>query len=225
MASCVRFAVALLHGAGRLWWRQRSARRRRRPRRRRPRRRPTTKADAKPTDRCADRQAGARGAVVVPLRKDAKGRGMPPAPSPTTARTRRPTRSRSTSAKPQAATRGRTTKQVPNVAAGGSAKFAIAEVPAPKAGGPCHVQVLRRVSRRVAQRYSLKWRDDHTAPVTWTASGDYEDISYETRHEGIAKITICRPEVHNAFRPQTIIEIGAGAHRCARGRDGRRRSS
>ena len=47
-----------------------------------------------------------------------------------------------------------------------------------------------------------------TAPVTWTAAGEYEDISYETSPEGIAKITICRPEVHNAFRPQTIIEIG-----------------
>ncbi len=36
------------------------------------------------------------------------------------------------------------TKQLPNVQAGGSAKFAIAKVPAPKDGGPCHVQVLRR---------------------------------------------------------------------------------
>lgn len=36
------------------------------------------------------------------------------------------------------------TKQLPNIQAGGSAKFAIAKVPAPKDGGPCHVQVLRR---------------------------------------------------------------------------------
>lgn len=36
------------------------------------------------------------------------------------------------------------TKQVPNIQAGGSAKFAIAKVPAPKDGGPCHVQVVRR---------------------------------------------------------------------------------
>ncbi len=47
---------------------------------------------------------------------------------------------------------------------------------------------------------------DHDAP-DWTSSGDYEDIRYETTSDGIAKITICRPEVHNAFRPQTIIEI------------------
>ncbi|HVW40598.1 MAG TPA: 1,4-dihydroxy-2-naphthoyl-CoA synthase [Amycolatopsis sp.] len=43
--------------------------------------------------------------------------------------------------------------------------------------------------------------------VAWTASGDYTDIHYETTRDGIAKITIDRPEVHNAFRPQTLIEI------------------
>ncbi len=36
------------------------------------------------------------------------------------------------------------TKQLPNIAAGGSVKFALAKIPAPKAGGTCHVQVLRR---------------------------------------------------------------------------------
>ena len=42
----------------------------------------------------------------------------------------------------------------------------------------------------------------------WRAGGDYRDIAYETA-EGIAKITICRPEVRNAFRPQTLAELGA----------------
>ena len=42
--------------------------------------------------------------------------------------------------------------------------------------------------------------------VTWTSAGEYEDIRYETSGDGIAKITIDRPEVRNAFRPQTLIE-------------------
>ncbi len=40
----------------------------------------------------------------------------------------------------------------------------------------------------------------------WTQLGDFEDIRYETV-EGIAKLTICRPEVRNAFRPQTLFEL------------------
>ena len=51
--------------------------------------------------------------------------------------------------------------------------------------------------------------------VTWTpapapAGGEYTDIRYEKSagpDQGIAKITIARPEVRNAFRPRTIIEI------------------
>ena len=51
--------------------------------------------------------------------------------------------------------------------------------------------------------------------TTWTdargdAGGDFEDIRYERSaapDSGIAKITIARPEVRNAFRPRTIVEI------------------
>ncbi len=42
--------------------------------------------------------------------------------------------------------------------------------------------------------------------IDWTKVRDYEDVLYE-KAEGIAKITIDRPEVRNAFRPETIMEL------------------
>jgi len=46
------------------------------------------------------------------------------------------------------------------------------------------------------------------APVEWRSAAEYGDIRYETA-EGIAKITIDRPDVLNAFRPQTLVEVSA----------------
>lgn len=42
--------------------------------------------------------------------------------------------------------------------------------------------------------------------MEWQTAGEYEDIRYETSG-GIAKITIDRPEVRNAFRPKTLFEL------------------
>jgi naphthoate synthase len=46
----------------------------------------------------------------------------------------------------------------------------------------------------------------------WRPAGEYGDIRYEVA-EGIAKITINRPEVRNAFRPETLIEISDALER------------
>ncbi|HVO30909.1 MAG TPA: 1,4-dihydroxy-2-naphthoyl-CoA synthase [bacterium] len=46
-------------------------------------------------------------------------------------------------------------------------------------------------------------------PVRWTTVKGYEDLVYEKSPEGIAKITINRPEVRNAFRPKTVKELKA----------------
>ncbi len=47
---------------------------------------------------------------------------------------------------------------------------------------------------------------DLYAPIEWQAAAEYGDIRYE-KADGIAKITIDRPEVRNAFRPQTLAEL------------------
>jgi naphthoate synthase len=48
--------------------------------------------------------------------------------------------------------------------------------------------------------------------AAWQSAGEFRDIRYETA-EGIAKITICRPEVRNAFRPQTLFELADAFNR------------
>jgi len=44
-------------------------------------------------------------------------------------------------------------------------------------------------------------------PITWKRLEGYEDILYEKSEDGIAKITINRPQVRNAFRPLTVTEM------------------
>src|SRR5205085_9673859 len=61
-----------------------------------------------------------------------------------------------------------------------------------------------RASHRVHSRHA--WRSI-MSNITWNRHNGYEDIIYETSSEGIAKVTINRPEVHNAFRPRTVTEM------------------
>ena len=46
-----------------------------------------------------------------------------------------------------------------------------------------------------------------TSNIEWTREEGYEDIVYEKSPDGIAKVTINRPEVRNAFRPRTVTEM------------------
>ena len=46
--------------------------------------------------------------------------------------------------------------------------------------------------------------------ISWQSRADFEDIRYELadgENSGVAKITIDRPEVRNAFRPETVVEL------------------
>jgi len=66
----------------------------------------------------------------------------------------------------------------------------------------------------VAPADSQVWTDpshsSSTPACDWESIGDFNDITYSLgtgSYLGIAKITICRPEKRNAFRPQTLFEL------------------
>jgi naphthoate synthase len=48
--------------------------------------------------------------------------------------------------------------------------------------------------------------------LDWQPAGEYSDLRYEIA-EGIAKITINRPEVRNAFRPETVVQLSEAFER------------
>lgn len=47
---------------------------------------------------------------------------------------------------------------------------------------------------------------NESKPIAWQSAGTFEDILYD-KAEGIARLTINRPEVRNAFRPSTLNEL------------------
>ena len=49
---------------------------------------------------------------------------------------------------------------------------------------------------------------------TWTPIKTYQDLLFDRVEEGIAKITINRPEVRNAIRPQTVVELHDAFENC-----------
>jgi len=81
------------------------------------------------------------------------------------------------------------------------------EIPASKAvtGVRRHAQYATDVTEGAREAFA-------DAAPAWQRFGDHQDISYEVA-EGIARITICRPEVRNAFRPTTLFELADAFNR------------
>src|SRR5204863_2209015 len=85
--------------------------------------------------------------------------------------------------------------------------------PAGRCGRDAPPRPGRAIPRRASPQASLRPMPGQT--IAWTPARDgagdaFGDIRYEKSsppHEGVAKITIARPEVRNAFRPRTIVEI------------------
>ncbi|MBN2492060.1 MAG: enoyl-CoA hydratase/isomerase family protein, partial [Planctomycetes bacterium] len=68
----------------------------------------------------------------------------------------------------------------------------------------------RKRPPRAAAKKTRKDTGSRRAPrasTTWTALKSYTDIRLERTADGIARITIDRPEVRNAFRPLTVAEL------------------
>ena len=47
----------------------------------------------------------------------------------------------------------------------------------------------------------------NSTKIAWTPVVEYRDIRYEHSGTAIALVTIDRPEVRNAFRPETVAEL------------------
>src|SRR3954447_10374241 len=84
-----------------------------------------------------------------------------------------------------------------------SSSSAYVSVPSARAWGRLRAARGSQGSTSIARKVAFR----RMASVQWTPAGEFEDIRYELSGDGIAKVTINRPEVRNAFRPPTVIEL------------------
>src|SRR5665213_3447147 len=86
-----------------------------------------------------------------------------------------------------------------------------------KAGGGDNQTVISGAPEDPVEQYRSMPLPD------WERRGVYKDIYFDVA-DGIAKLTIARPEVRNAFRPQTLFELSdafcSGGDQMVRGDDG-----
>src|ERR1700737_4278250 len=76
----------------------------------------------------------------------------------------------------------------------------------------CHAHSIRIAHGHSAEFVDVdRFRRPHAPSIQsramWTAIHQFKDIKYERSKDGIAKITINRPEMRNAFRPLTVSEL------------------
>ncbi len=74
----------------------------------------------------------------------------------------------------------------------------------PDAGHAAHLE--NPAAFRAALRDFLARKENPVSSLDWKTIKSYEDIRLE-KCDGVAKITIARPEVRNAFRPKTLTEL------------------
>ncbi len=67
----------------------------------------------------------------------------------------------------------------------------------------------KKITPKLVKKASNKNQSEQkkSSQKTWTSMKSYTDIKLERTTDGVAKITINRPEVRNAFRPQTVAEL------------------
>ena len=70
-------------------------------------------------------------------------------------------------------------------------------------GHAIHVEDGEKFGKIVSEFLSETIKEEYNMTVQWETIREYEEILYE-KYNGIAKVSINRPHVHNAFTPKTV---------------------